>query len=227
MLARAVACESRLNFINIKGSELISMYVGESEKAVREAFNRARQVAPAVVFIDELDGLVGTRGSGGGGSSGTSSSNDLGARLLAQLLQELDGAKGLHDVVVIGATNRPHAIDPALLRPGRFDRLIYVPPPDAAARLSILRLHTRDIPLGPDVDLAQVASELIDIQGFSGAGVAGFVHRAALHAIEEDVMKCDSVCLRHFELAARGAKASVDESLVRIYEQFEGSRRRM
>ena len=146
---------------------------------------------------------------------------------MLEIVNQLDGFDKLGKVKVIMATNRPDTLDPALLRPGRFDRLIYVPPPDAAARLSILRLHTRDIPLGPDVDLAQIASELIDIQGFSGADVAGFVHRAALHAIEEDVMKCDSVCLRHFELAARGAKASVDESLVRIYEQFEGSRRRM
>ena len=224
MLARAVACEAQLNFINVKGSELISMYVGESEKAVREAFSRARQVAPAVIFFDELDGLVGSRGGAGASGGGGGGGGDLGNRLLAQLLGELDGAKGLKDVIVIGATNRPHALDPALLRPGRFDRLIYVPPPDAEARLSILRLQTSGVAIASDVDLVHIANSLLNIDGLTGADIAGFVRRAAVLALEEDIEGCTEVCLRHFERAGANVKRSVSDADILAYTHFARGR---
>ena len=222
MLARAVAYESKLNFISIKGSELISMYVGESEKAIRNAFHRARQVAPAVIFIDELDGLVGNRGKGAT-VNGNGGSN-LGSRLLAQLLGELDGVKALTDVVVIGATNRPQALDAALLRPGRFDRLLYVPPPDIKARLSILKLHTKDMPLAKDVNLEQIVDEIFPIDGYTGADISGYVNGAAMLAMEEDVDNCTEVCMRHFLKAGASLKRSVNDDVISLYKRFEKSR---
>jgi transitional endoplasmic reticulum ATPase len=151
LLAKAVATESEANFISIKGPEVLSKWVGESEKAVREVFRKARMAAPAVIFFDEIDALVPRRGMGYGDSGVTE-------RVISQLLTEIDGIATLEDVVVLAATNRPDLLDPAILRPGRFDRLIYVPEPNEDGRLAIFKIHTRDMPLANDVDLKMLAA---------------------------------------------------------------------
>src|SRR5438445_3333820 len=143
MLEKAVATENEANFISIKGPELLSKWVGESEKAIREVFRKGRTAAPSIVFFDELDSVVPRRGMGFGDSG-------VSERVISQLLTEMDGIESLVNVVIIGATNRPDIIDQAILRPGRFDRLIYVPAPDHATRLNILKIHTRNMPLARD-----------------------------------------------------------------------------
>src|SRR3989449_1092226 len=170
MLARAVATESEANFISIKGPEVFSKWVGESEKAIREVFRRGRTAAPSIVFFDELDSVASKRGTGFGDS-------DASERVISQLLTEMDGIESLVNVVVIGASNRPDMIDPAILRPGRFDRLIYVPAPDGATRLQILKIHARNMPLAQDVDLDQIASQAA---GYSGADLEAVCREAGL-----------------------------------------------
>ena len=155
-LVRAMAGTGQANVLSVKGAELLTKWVGESERAVRELFRRAREAAPTLVFLDEVDALAPVRGQSTDGGTAD--------RVVAALLTELDGVESLRDVVVIGATNRPDLVDPALLRPGRLDRLVYVPPPDAAARAEILRAAAKRTPLGPDVDLAALAAET---EGFS------------------------------------------------------------
>src|SRR6188472_3579164 len=167
MLAKAVATESEANFISVKGPELLSKWIGESERGVREIFRRARQAAPCVVFFDEIDSIAPTRGMGG--------DSMVTERVVSQLLTELDGIQELSGVVVIAATNRADMIDPALLRPGRFDKIVFVPMPDKAARQKILEIHSKDKPIGPDVDLAKVA-ELTE--GFSGADTSSVANTA-------------------------------------------------
>ena len=162
-LVRAIAGSGQANVLSVKGAELLSKWVGESERAVRELFRRAREAAPALVFLDEVDALAPVRGQ--------STDSGVADRVVAALLTELDGIEGLRDVVVIGATNRPDLVDPALLRPGRMGRLVYVPPPDAEARAAILRAAAKNTPLGAGVDLDAVAA---DTDGYSGADL----HRA-------------------------------------------------
>ncbi len=178
LLARALATEAEVNFLAVKGPELMSKWVGESEKAVRRLFTRARQVAPAVVFLDEVESLAPLRGS----------TCDAGAteRVVAQLLTELDGLQPLHNVLVIGATNRADLIDPALLRPGRFDELIYIGLPDEAARREILEIHLREAPLARTVEPAALAKQS---QGYSGADLAGAVREAVMEAVRELVLQ--------------------------------------
>ena len=149
LLARAVATESEANFISIKGPEVFSKWVGESEKAIREVFRKARMAAPAVIFLDEIDSLTPRRGTG-------MSDSGVSERVISQLLTEMDGITTLQDIVVIAATNRPDMVDSAVMRPGRFDRLIYVPEPDDKSRLQILKLYTKGMPICPDVDLNQL-----------------------------------------------------------------------
>ena len=201
MLARAVASASGRNFLTVKGPELYSKWVGDSEKAVRALFARARTSAPSVIFLDELDGLVGQRSVGGDGGGGEPSVHD---RLLTQLLAEMDGlqagAGGKADsVAVVAATNRPDLVDPALLRPGRFDRLLYIPPPDSAEdRLEILKTRLRKTPIGDDVDLRMLAASM---GGYTGADMTAVCREAALAALEED-LGSKVVCARHFAVAA-------------------------
>ena len=174
LLAKAVATESEANFISVKGPEFLSKWVGESEKAVREVFRKARQAAPCVVFIDEIDAVAPMRG------------RDLGSHVtesvVSQILTEMDGLEELHNVTVIAATNRPDILDPALLRPGRFDRLIYVPVPDKNARKEIFRIHLRGKPLSEDVDLEKL-SERTD--GYTGADIEAVCNEATMLAIRE------------------------------------------
>jgi transitional endoplasmic reticulum ATPase len=180
LLAKALARRSEANFISIKGAQLLSMYVGESEKAVREVFRKARQAAPCIIFFDELDALAPRRGGVG--------ENSVSERVVAQLLTEIDGIEELRGVVVLGATNRADLIDPALLRPGRFDFVVDLPPPDVETRQAILAIHTRHMPLAPDVDLARLAAET---DGAVGADLEGRCRRAALLAIREFLAAAD------------------------------------
>ncbi|MEV4388072.1 AAA family ATPase, partial [Micromonospora sp. NPDC049580] len=175
-LVTALAGSGRANVLSVKGAELLSKWVGESERAVRELFRRAREAAPTLIFLDEVDALAPVRGQATDG--GTTD------RVVAALLTELDGVETLRNVVVVGATNRPDLVDPALLRPGRLGRLVYVPPPDGPARAEILRAASRHVPLAPDVDLAALGAEL---SGFSAADCAAVVREAALAAMRESL----------------------------------------
>lgn len=223
MLARAVASASGRNFVTVKGPELHSKYVGESEKAVRALFTRAKQAAPSVIFLDELDGLVGARGKGG--QRGGPTAND---RVLTQLLGEMDGLSGNSgnaenpklSVAVIAATNRPDLVDGALLRPGRFDRLLFVPPPVMwEDRLEIITRRARKTPLGEDVDLKMLA---LSTAGFTGADLNAFVREAAMAALEENI-ESGSVSARHFALAALRVRATPAPSaaLAATYKAFQ------
>eukprot|EP00884_Botryococcus_braunii_P022647 jgi/Botrbrau1/9066/Bobra.0376s0036.1 len=192
LLVRAVATEAGLNFISVKASDLLSKYVGESEKAVAALFARARQAAPAIVFIDELDGLAMARNMHG-------SVNETNSSILSQLLTEMDGLQAMKDVLVVAATNRPDHLDPALLRPGRFDRLVYVPCPDAGTRLAILEVVCRRAPLAPDVNLADLADKL---EGYTGADLQGLYTEAALQALRDD-RQASLVAACHFKSACQ------------------------
>ncbi len=179
LMAKAVANESEANFISIKGPELLSKWVGESEKGVREIFRKARQASPCIVFFDEIDALAPVRGGDFGDSHVTE-------RVISQLLTELDGLEVLEDVVVIAATNRPDIVDPALIRPGRFDRLLYIPLPDHESRRQILQIHTKKVPLAGDVNI----NSLVDkTDGYTGADIASFVSSAVMLAIREHISK--------------------------------------
>ncbi len=178
--------------IVIKGAELLSMWVGESERGVRDLFDQARDSAPALVFLDEIDALAPARGQ--------STDSGVTDRVVASLLTELDGVEALRDVVVIGATNRPDLIDPALLRPGRLERLVYVPPPDADARTAILRATARNTPLAADVDLAALGAQA---DGFSAADCAALIREAGLVALRRAL---DSAEITAADLAAARAK---------------------
>jgi transitional endoplasmic reticulum ATPase len=207
LLAKAVATESEANFISVRGPELLSKWVGESERGIREIFRRARQAAPCVVFFDEIDSIAPTRGMGG--------DSMVTERVVSQLLTELDGIQALSGVVVIAATNRADMIDPALLRPGRFDKIVFVPMPDKAARQRILEIHAKDKPMGPDVDFAKI-SEMTE--GFSGADTSAVANTAVSLVLHEYLAKYPTpeeaakhaseahVMIRHFEEAVRKIK---------------------
>ena len=181
MLAKAVATESEANFISIKGPEFLSKWVGESEKAVRETFRKARQASPCVIFMDEIDSIATSRGSG--------DDSHVTERVISQLLTELDGLEGLQDVVIIAATNRPDMIDPALLRPGRFDRMVEIGLPDLESRKSILAIQTANTPLADDVDLTAVADKT---EGYTGADLSAVVNEAIMDAVRE-LVKSDDI----------------------------------
>ena len=183
LLAKALANESEANFISIKGPELLSKWVGESESGIREIFRKAKQAAPTVVFFDEVDSIAPVRGGG-------SSDSNVTERVVSQLLTELDGLEELQKVVVLAATNRPDIVDPALLRPGRFDRVLKVPPPDKKARLEILKLHTAKNPLAPDVNLDRIAEKT---DGFTGADLAGVASTAVMIALQDLVSKYKTI----------------------------------
>ncbi|QOJ78325.1 CDC48 family AAA ATPase [Infirmifilum lucidum] len=216
LLAKAVATESEANFVSIKGPEIFSKWVGESERAIRELFRKARQVAPSVIFIDEIDALAPMRGL-------VSSDSGVTERVVSQLLTEMDGLERLEGVVVVAATNRPDIIDPALLRPGRFDRLIYVPPPDEKARLEIFRVHTRRMPLAEDVDLAELARRT---EGYTGADIEVLVREAGLIALREDV-NTTKVYMRHFEEALKKVRPSLTPDIIKFYESWNERARRV
>jgi transitional endoplasmic reticulum ATPase len=208
LLAKAVATESEANFISVRGPELLSKWVGESERGIREIFRRARQAAPCVVFFDEIDSIAPVRGMGG--------DSMVTERVVSQLLTELDGIQSLSGVVVLAATNRADIIDTALLRPGRFDKILLVPLPDKLARQKILEIHSKDKPLGSDVDLSKIA-EMTD--GFSGADTSSVVNTAVSLVLHEYLAKYPTpeeaakhaseahVMMRHIEEGVKKIKA--------------------
>jgi len=220
LLAKAVANESEANFISIKGPELLSKWVGESERGVREIFHKARLAAPCIIFMDEIDSLIPTRGGGFG-------DNQVTERVISQVLTELDGLEDLRDVVIIGATNRPDMIDQALLRPGRFDKLLYVPNPDLEARKEIFKIHIKDRPLGKDINVDDLAKRT---DGYSGADIEAVVDTAAMLAIRayvdkyrgSDVLKAK---LKELEIS----KKDFDESMSKVkpYSKSDLGRRQL
>jgi len=210
LLAKAVAREAEANFVATRSSDLLSKWYGESEQQVARLFRRARQVAPTVIFIDEIDSLVPARGGGLGEPAVTE-------RVVNTILSELDGLEEMQGVVVIGATNRPNLIDPALLRPGRFDELVYIPVPDRAARRHILSIQTGSMPLGPDVDLDQVAGAT---DRYTGADLQDVVRRAGLMALRGGY---DTVGRAQFDAALTESRASVTPEMEREYEDIKAS----
>ena len=210
LLAKATARESEANFIATKSSDLLSKWYGESEQQIARLFARARQVAPTVIFIDELDSLVPARGGGLGEPQVTE-------RVVNTILAEMDGLEELNNVVLIGATNRPGLIDPALLRPGRFDELIYVGTPDTAGRRRILAIHTKAMPLAKDVDLESLAQRT---ERFTGADLEDLVRRAGLMALRRG-LDSDLVTKDDFEAALRETRASVTEDMLKDYEEIQ------
>jgi transitional endoplasmic reticulum ATPase len=211
-LVTALAGSGRANVLSVKGAELLSKWVGESERAVRELFRRAREAAPTLIFLDEVDALAPVRGQATDG--GTTD------RVVAALLTELDGVESLRNVVVIGATNRPDLVDAALLRPGRLERLVYVPPPDPAARADILTAAARSVPLAPDVDLASLATSL---DGFSAADCAALIREAALAAMRES-LEASTVTAAHMAVARERVRPSLDPAQVAWLAAYAESR---
>lgn len=207
MIAKALATESGLNFLSIKGPELFSKWVGESEKAVRDLFTKARQVAPSIIFFDEMDAIGGERGAG---------EASVHERVLAQLLTELDGVVPLKSVTILAATNRPDRMDRALLRPGRLDRLIYVPLPDFETRLQIIELKLAKMSTSDDVNSHSLAARS---EGFSGAELEALCHEAALKALEKD-LDCKEVTMEHFEHVLAEFHPRTPQSLLKVYEEF-------
>ena len=206
LLARAVATESEANFIAIRGPEIFSKWVGESEKAIRETFRKARMAAPSIVFFDEFDALVPARGGGG--------DNRVTERVISQLLTEIDGLMSLQNIVVIAATNRPDMIDPAVLRPGRFDRRVYVPPPDNDARLKILQIKTKDMPLEKGIKLEDLTKKM---QGYSGADIDSVCREAAINALRKDV-EATVVALKDFEKVMTEIVPSITPEMEKWYQ---------
>ncbi len=221
LLAKAVAHESESNFISVKGPELLNKFVGESEKAVREVFRKARQASPCIIFFDEIDSVAPTRGSSLGDSHVTE-------RVISQFLTEMDGLEELRNVIIIAATNRPDIIDSALLRPGRFDRLLFVPPPDLEARKQIFKIHTRKTPLADDVNLDELARKT---DGYTGADIASLANTGVMLALREHISKAKDpedakkrakglkVAKRHFDEALQKIKPMSTEEL-KMYERF-------
>src|ERR671910_99276 len=225
LMAKAAANESEANFIGIKGPELLSKWVGESEKGVREVFRKARQAAPCIIFFDEIDAIAPRRGGDFGDTHVTE-------RLISQLLTELDGLEILTNVIVIGATNRPDIVDAALLRPGRFDRLLYVPPPDRDSRLQIIRIHTKKKPLAEDVNIDNLAAKM---DGYTGADIAAVASAAVMLALREHISRYKEpqeagknakevmIHMHHFEEAMRKIRPLSAQELdmyKRIVERF-------
>ncbi|MBO0840184.1 MAG: AAA family ATPase, partial [Sciscionella sp.] len=211
-LVRALAGTGRLNVLVVKGAELMDKWVGESERAVRELFGQARRAAPTLVFLDEVDALAPRRGQ--------SSDSGVADRVVAALLTELDGVQPMRDVVILGATNRPELVDPALLRPGRLERLVYVPPPDAAARVEILRAAARNTPLADDVRLDELASTL---DGYSAADCAALIREAALTAMRES-LDATEVTAAHVATARQTVRPSLDPAQLAALEAYADNR---
>ncbi len=209
LLGKAVATESAANFITIKGPEIFSKWVGESEKAIREVFRKARMAAPAVIFFDEIDSLVPRRGLGFSDSGVTE-------RVISQLLTEMDGLVTLEDIVVVAATNRPDMVDPAVLRPGRFDRLIYVPEPDEKSKLQIFKIYTKNMPLKKDVELSLLVAAA---KYFSGADIEALCREAAMVALRKDV-GTKEVTLEDFMEARKRIGPSVSLDMEKWYKSF-------
>lgn len=215
LLARAVATESEANFISVKGPELLSKWVGESEKAIREVFRKARTAAPAIIFFDEIDAIAPTRGRAGGDSHVTE-------RVISQLLTEMDGLESMKDIIVLAATNRPDLIDRALLRTGRFDRFVYVRAPDTKSRKEIFDIYTERMPLDSDVSIGALVDQT---EGYVGGDIEAVCREAGMRALRED-LDANLVSWRHFESALTAIHASVTPEDIERFERIEREMRR-
>ncbi|MFT4250337.1 MAG: CDC48 family AAA ATPase [Candidatus Woesearchaeota archaeon] len=209
LLAKAVASQSEANFILVKGPELLSKWVGESEKAVRQIFTKARQASPTIIFFDEIDSLAPRRGGSG--------ENNVTERVVNQLLTEIDGLQELTDIVIIGATNRPDILDPALMRPGRFDRIVMVSSPDAAGREKIFEIHLRGVKLAEDVDIKKLVEQT---EGYVGADIESVVREAAIHAIRENP-EVEKVGMQYFLQALEKVRPSVTKEIEDAYKDLQ------
>ncbi|KAH7387934.1 hypothetical protein KP509_16G049300 [Ceratopteris richardii] len=212
-LVKAAAHAAKANLFSLSGAELHSMYVGEGEALLRETFRRARLVAPSIVFFDEADSVAARRE---GGNEQAAGGNSTGEKLLSTLLTEIDGLELAQGVLVLGATNRPWSIDGALMRPGRFDQILYVPPPDKEGRLEILKVHTRNMKVADDVDLSEIASIT---EYFTGAELAGLCSEAGMAALRENLY-AESVHERHFSAALKSIKPSLTVTEISKYVNF-------
>ncbi len=212
LLAKAVANESEANFISIKGPELISMWAGESEKGIRKIFEKARQASPTIIFFDEIDSMAGRRGSEQGGSKVTE-------RMVNQLLSEMDGLEEMNDVVVIAATNRPDILDPALLRPGRFDRIVMAEVPDKKAREEIFKVHTQKMSTGKDVSLKKLAAET---NGYTGSDIESICREAGMLTLRKDI-KAKEVKMSAFDEALKKVVPSITEQDIKTYQEIENN----
>ncbi len=211
LLAKAVANESNANFISVKGPEVLSKWVGESEKAVREIFKKAKQVSPAIIFMDEIDSIAPRRG--------TSMDSGVTERIVNQLLTSMDGIEVLNGVVVIAATNRPDIIDPALLRAGRFDKIIYIPPPEEEGRLKILEVHTKKMPLAKDVDLHDIARKT---EGYVGADLENLCREAGMMAYRDNP-DATEVNQEAFIRAMKTIRPSIDKNVIKFYNDLSAT----
>ncbi len=209
LLARAVAHESKANFISIKGPELLSKYVGESEKAIREIFRKAKMAAPCIIFFDEFDSIAPSRGR-------HTTDSGVSEKVLSQFLTELDGLEVKKDIVVIAATNRPDILDPALIRPGRIDRMLLVPPPDEIGRLEILKIFTKEMPLTNNIDL-NVLNKILN--GFSGADIETLCREAGMIALRENI-RARKITKEHFKQATELINPSIVPEVIKWYETF-------
>jgi transitional endoplasmic reticulum ATPase len=209
LLAKAVATESEANFILVQGPELLSKWVGESEKGIRKIFEKARQASPAIIFFDEIDSIASRRGP------------EIGTKVIETivntLLSEMDGLRELNDVVILAATNRPDLIDPGLLRPGRFDRIISTTIPNKAGRLNILKIHTRNMPLAKDVDLEKLAEITHD---FVGADIEALCREAAILALRKNI-NIKNISMEYFEEALKKVRPSITDSDLKKYKLIE------
>jgi transitional endoplasmic reticulum ATPase len=208
LLAKAVAKESNANFILVKGPEMLSKWVGESEKAVREIFKKARQSAPTIIFFDEMDSIAPRRGA--------SQDSHVTERVVNQLLTEIDGLQDLNDVIVLAASNRPDIIDTAILRPGRFDRMIYTPVPDKKARELIFKVHLKNMPLAKDVSMSHLVEKT---ENYVGADIEAICREAAILALRED-MKAKDVKMKHFNAAIKKVNPSVTKETEKEYQEM-------
>ncbi|MFX1360762.1 MAG: CDC48 family AAA ATPase [Promethearchaeota archaeon] len=209
LLAKAIATESKSNFISIKGPEIFSKWVGESEKTVREIFRKARQSAPSIIYFDEIDAISAGRGEYAG--------TQVYASIVNQILVEMDGIENRQGIVTIASTNRPDIVDPAFLRPGRFDRLIYVEAPDFESRIKILEVHTKNMPLAEDISLKHIAQIT---EGYSGADLENVCREAGMQAIREKMEKFDKIENKHFEFALNKIKSTLPGEIIQRYESM-------
>jgi transitional endoplasmic reticulum ATPase len=214
LLAKAIANESEANFISVKGPEILSKWVGESEKGIRQIFKKAKQSAPTIIFFDEVDAITSMRGMEVG--------ERVGERVLNQLLTELDGLEELHNVIIIAATNRPDLIDTALMRPGRFDKVLLVPAPDYDARLEIFKIHTNEMPVDKDVDLKRLTKKT---EGYAGADIEGICREAAMSTIREALgknveLEDEKITSKHFKMAIDKIRPSLSKEVMNSYDDF-------
>ncbi|KAG2185796.1 hypothetical protein INT43_002233 [Umbelopsis isabellina] len=212
-LVKVIASVSGATFLSINGAQIYSPFVGDSEKIIRTTFQKARSAAPSIIFLDEIEAIVGKRNLGGGGSG----SDSVQERVLSTLLNEMDGVEAAASVLIIGATNRPDMLDAALMRPGRFDKIIYVPPPDFVSRQQIMKVHTKNIPLAEDVDLEEIADQT---NLYTGADLQNLCREAAIIALRQD-KSATNVSQANFEAALKVAKPSLTFKTLKEYEALQ------